>query len=212
MWDLSSPARDGTCASCSGKQRILTTPARDTLKSDTLKRSLVNCRNTQTTKENWEKRAWTKEGWQRNRSHKKLKSNSWKAESFKSRLNHTSLVIQWLRIHLPGRGHGSDPWEDSTCRGATKPTITEPVLYSPRATTIEPMCCSRCSPLHPKPAHYTKGSQRNEKPVYCNLSFLRQLEKACLQQQRPRTARNKYFFKKIKKKKKKYTQLRVGEN
>jgi hypothetical protein len=57
MWDLSSPARDGTCASCSGKQRILTTRARDTLKSNTLKRSLVNCRNTQTTKENWEKHA-----------------------------------------------------------------------------------------------------------------------------------------------------------
>ena len=36
----------------------------------------------------------------------------------------TSLVVQWLRIHLPMRGHGFDPWSgnyDPTCHGATKP-------------------------------------------------------------------------------------------
>ena len=37
-----------------------------------------------------------------------------------------SLVVQWLRIHLPIQGipGGLDPWrenEDSTCYGATKP-------------------------------------------------------------------------------------------
>ena len=35
----------------------------------------------------------------------------------------TSLVVQWLRFHLPMQGTGvqSLVWEDSTCSGATKP-------------------------------------------------------------------------------------------
>ena len=35
----------------------------------------------------------------------------------------TSLVAQWVRIHLPMQGIWvqSLVWEDSTCRGATKP-------------------------------------------------------------------------------------------
>ena len=35
----------------------------------------------------------------------------------------TSLVVQWLRIHLPMQGTQvqSLVWEDSTCRGTTKP-------------------------------------------------------------------------------------------
>ena len=34
-----------------------------------------------------------------------------------------SLVVQWLRIHLPMQGTRvrSLVWEDPTCRGATKP-------------------------------------------------------------------------------------------
>ena len=55
-----------------------------------------------------------------------------------------SLVAQWLRIRLPMQGTRvrSLILEDPTCRGATKPvsTITEPALYSPRATTTEPAC------------------------------------------------------------------------
>ena len=41
-----------------------------------------------------------------------------------------SLVTQWLRIHLPTQGTQVRPLarEDPTCRGATKPTTTEPVL------------------------------------------------------------------------------------
>ena len=36
----------------------------------------------------------------------------------------TSLVAQWLRIHLPMQGTRVRAlvWEDPTCRGATKPT------------------------------------------------------------------------------------------
>ena len=35
----------------------------------------------------------------------------------------TSLVAQWLRIHLPMKGTGVQALvrEDATCRGATKP-------------------------------------------------------------------------------------------
>ena len=35
----------------------------------------------------------------------------------------TSLVVQWLRIHLPMQGTGvqSLVWEDPMCRGTTKP-------------------------------------------------------------------------------------------
>ena len=37
--------------------------------------------------------------------------------------NQTSLVAQWLRIHLPMQGTRIQAliWEDPTCRGATKP-------------------------------------------------------------------------------------------
>ena len=41
----------------------------------------------------------------------------------KSWVNWTSLVVQWLRIHLPVQGtqEPSLVWEDSTRQGATKP-------------------------------------------------------------------------------------------
>ncbi|KAJ8780909.1 hypothetical protein J1605_000952 [Eschrichtius robustus] len=43
--------------------------------------------------------------------------------SFKSSPEGTSLVAQWLRIHLPMQGIQVRPlvWEDPTCSGATKP-------------------------------------------------------------------------------------------
>ena len=60
-----------------------------------------------------------------------------------------SLVVQWLRIHLPMQGTRVRALvrEDPTCRGATKPHAPlllslhfrsrEPQLLSPRATTTE---------------------------------------------------------------------------
>ena len=60
----------------------------------------------------------------------------------------TSLVAQWLRIRLPVQG----TWvqflvrEDPTCRRATKPTATEPALYSPQATTTEARTPRACAP------------------------------------------------------------------
>ena len=49
----------------------------------------------------------------------------------------TSLVVQWLRIHLPIQGTQvqSPVWEDSTCHRATK---TEPQLLSWRARAHTP--------------------------------------------------------------------------
>ena len=42
----------------------------------------------------------------------------------KNKAGGTSLVAQWLRIHLPMQGTRVRAlvWEDPTCRGATKPT------------------------------------------------------------------------------------------
>ena len=53
----------------------------------------------------------------------------------------TSLVVQWLRIHLPVQGTQVQSLvrEDPTCHRAAKPcaTITD---SSPVASTAEPMC------------------------------------------------------------------------
>ena len=47
----------------------------------------------------------------------------------------TSLVVQWLRTHLPMQGTRFDPWSGKIPRAAEQlspcATITEPALYSP---------------------------------------------------------------------------------
>ena len=64
----------------------------------------------------------------------------------------TSLVVQWLRIHLPVQGTWARSliWEGSTCCG-----VTEPACHSYRACVSEPLLCS-------------KRHHRNEKPTHCN--------------------------------------------
>ena len=59
-----------------------------------------------------------------------------KVGQYKINIQGASLVAQWLRIHLPIQGTQVQALirEDPTCRGAT----TEPALWSPCATTIEP--------------------------------------------------------------------------
>ena len=81
----------------------------------------------------------------------------------------TSLVVQWWRIHLPMQGTWVWPlvWEDPTCHGATKP-----------------MCCDYL-------AHGLEPVLHNERSQLESSSFSLQLEKACLQQWRPRAAKNK---------------------
>ena len=54
----------------------------------------------------------------------------------------TSLLVQWIRIHLPMQGTRvkSLVWEDSTCHGATKPTChnyRSPWAQSPCSATRE---------------------------------------------------------------------------
>ena len=97
--------------------------------------------------------------------------------------NRTSLVVQWLRIHLPMQGTWvrSLVQEDSTCCQASKPPLSCDLhLLSPRAATeaLEPV-------LH------NRRSYHNEKLLCRNQSSpcLPQLGKAHAQQQRPSTAK-----------------------
>ena len=92
----------------------------------------------------------------------------------------TSLVAQWLRIHLPMQG--TQVWslvqEDPTCRGATKPmhhnywacTLEPrshnywahvPQLLKP--ARLEPVLCNKRSHHNEKPTHH------NEKPTHRNV-------------------------------------------
>ena len=83
-----------------------------------------------------------------------------------------SLVVQWLRIHLPMQG----TWvralvrEDPTCRGVTKP-----VSHNYRACALGPVSHSYWArvpqllkPVCLKPVLHNKRSHRNEKPTHCN--------------------------------------------
>ena len=74
----------------------------------------------------------------------------------------TSLVVQWLRIHLAMQG--TWVWSlvreiDPVCWGATKPTSHS--CWSPSA--LEPVChsCSSCTPTN-------LPAQSDEDPTYCN--------------------------------------------
>ena len=95
----------------------------------------------------------------------------------------TSLVAQWLGIHLPMQGTRvwALVWEDPTCHGATKP-----VRHNYRAYALETMSHNywarvpqllkpvRLEPvLHNKRSHLepvlgNKRSYRNEKPAHRN--------------------------------------------
>ena len=117
--------------------------------------------------------------------------------------------MQWLRILLPRQG----TWvralvlEDPTCHRATKP-----VRHEYWASTLEPVS-------HKYWAHVPQllKPMRLE-PVLCNkrspcttmksMPCLLQLEKACAQQRRPNTEKNKLINKFILKKTKHWTNLK----
>ena len=116
-----------------------------------------------------------------------------------------SLVAQWLRIHLPMQG--TQVWalvrEDPTCCGATKPICHNywacalepashnywarvPQLLSPHATTTEALVPRARAPQEEKPPQWEALTlQRRADP------HSPQLEKACMQQWRPNTAKKK---------------------
>ena len=96
-----------------------------------------------------------------------------KFSKYRFKVRGTSLVVQWLRIHLPMQGTRvqSLVWEDPTCRGATKPVSHNywacmSQLLKP--VGLEPM-------LHNKRSHHSKPHSP-------------QLEKAHAQQRRPNAA------------------------
>ena len=72
-----------------------------------------------------------------------IKSNSWG----------TSLVVQWLRLHLPVQGIWvqSLVWEDPTCLRATKP-----MYHNYQASALEPVLCNKRSHRSKKPSHHNK--------------------------------------------------------
>ena len=92
----------------------------------------------------------------------------------------TSLVVQWLTIHLPTPGTWVQSliWEDPTCRGATKPLCHK--YWACERQLLTPSCPGARAP------------QLESGP--CSL----QLEKVRTQQWRPSAAKNKLinqFFK-----------------
>ena len=84
----------------------------------------------------------------------------------------TSLVGQWLRIHLPMQGAQVRALvrEDPTCRGAAKP-----VRHNYWACALEPVSHhywahvpQLLKPVRQEPVLHNKRSHRNEKPMHRN--------------------------------------------
>ena len=70
--------------------------------------------------------------------------------NLKKKCDLTSLVIQWLRIHLPKQGTWVQSLvrEDSTCCGATKPVLitTEPAHLGPALCNQTAHCSEKPIP------------------------------------------------------------------
>ena len=101
-----------------------------------------------------------------------LRSKTTLFYSFKTYTRGTSLVAQWLGIHLPTQG----TWvralirQDPTCRGATKP-----VRHNSWACALEPASHNYWAhvlqlwkPVCLEPVLHNKRSHRNEKHAYRN--------------------------------------------
>ena len=129
----------------------------------------------------------------------------------------TSLLVQWLRIHLPMQGIQVRAlvWEDPTCRRAAKPMhhnywacALEPVchnywahvpqLLSPRATTTEAHTPKARAPQQAKLLQWEACTpQQGVAPGHCNY------RKPTHSNEAPRQPKiNKFFLKLLKKKKK----------
>ena len=119
-----------------------------------------------------------------------------RGSSVKNLLRGTSLVAQWLlRIRLPVQR----TWvralvrEDPTCCGATKP-----VCHNYWACALEPASHNYWAyvpqllkPIRLEPVLRNKRSHHNEKPMHCNSRPCSpQLEKAGVQQRRPKAAKS----------------------
>ena len=90
----------------------------------------------------------------------------------------TSLVVQWLRIHLPVQGTQvrSLVWEDPTCFRAAKL-----------------LCLNHWSPRAPEPVVFNKKSHHRDKPTpRTECPLLAATREKVVQQQRLSTAKNKF--------------------
>ena len=94
------------------------------------------------------------------------------------------------------RRHGFNPWswkiphameQQSLCA-----TTIEPVLWSPRAATFEPLCCNYWSPQAREPMLCNKRSHCNENSLPCNSTVapLAATREKPMQQGGPSTAKN----------------------
>ena len=114
----------------------------------------------------------------------------------------TSLVVQWLRIHLPMQGTWvwSLVWEDPTCRRATKPVrhnYRARVMQLLKPACLEPMLRNKRSHHNEKPAHCSEElpllAATRESPCTATKTQCRQEEKKKLQSQAP-PSRNKVLL------------------
>ena len=79
--------------------------------------------------------------------------------SLKNKPRRSSLVTQWIRIHLPRQGTQvrSLGREDSTCYGISKPVCHNcwgPVLQLLKPTYLEPVLCNKGSHCNEKLTHH----------------------------------------------------------
>ena len=92
----------------------------------------------------------------------------------------TSLVAQWLTIHLPMQGTQFEPWSWSKIPHASEElsacaATTEPMCHNywacalePASHTAEPAMPQLLKPVHLEPVLHNKRNHLNEKPMYCN--------------------------------------------
>ena len=99
----------------------------------------------------------------------------------------TSLVVQWLSIHLPMQGTQvrSLIWEDSTCPGAIKP-----LCHSDWACPLEPVLCHKRRHCKEKPTQWEA----------CSSTFLlaAKRESACCLNEDPVQPKIKLYVKNLK--------------
>ena len=79
--------------------------------------------------------------------------------SFKNEPGRSSLVAQWIRIHLPMQWTQVQSLvrEDSTCCETSKPVCHNcwvPMLQLLKSTYLEPVLCNKRSHLNEKPTHH----------------------------------------------------------
>ena len=110
----------------------------------------------------------------------------------------TSLVVQWLRVRLPGASLVAQwlriclPVQGTRVRALVRKIPHAMEQLSPRATTTEPTCHNYWSPYAWSPCSKRKATaMRSPCTTMKSSPCSPQLEKAHAQQRRPNAAKNK---------------------